>query len=116
MFLNLVLNAVDAMPDGGDLVVARHEEVTLGDGRPAVSVAVSDSGPGIPAELRDRVREPFFTTKPEGKGTGLGLSVCDGLVRSHGGELRVGTGPAGGTRMLVCLPRPRQEDSEVRGG
>ncbi len=116
VFLNLVLNAVDAMPDGGDLVVARHEEVTLGDGRPAVSVAVSDSGPGIPAELRDRVREPFFTTKPEGKGTGLGLSVCDGLVRSHGGELRVGTGPAGGTRMLVCLPRPRQEDSEVRGG
>jgi signal transduction histidine kinase len=112
VFLNLVLNALDAMPEGGELVVAAGEGATLADGRPAVAVAISDSGPGIPPELRDRVREPFFTTKPEGERTGLGLSVCDGVIRSHGGELRVEEGSAGGARMVVCLPR----DLEERGG
>jgi signal transduction histidine kinase len=116
VFLNLVLNAVDAMPDGGRLVVGRQDGVTLNEGRPAVAVAVGDTGPGIPAELRERVREPFFTTKPEGQGTGLGLSVCDGLVRSHGGELRIEDGPTGGTRMLVCLPHGPDGAREVRGG
>ncbi|MGD8897151.1 MAG: ATP-binding protein [Acidobacteriota bacterium] len=109
VFLNLVLNALDAMPNGGVLAVARADGAALAHGRPAVGVAVSDSGPGIPPDLRDRVREPFFTTKPEGRGTGLGLSVCDGLVRAHGGELRVEEGPAGGTRMVVCLPQDGEE-------
>jgi signal transduction histidine kinase len=116
VFLNLIINALDAMPDGGDLVIARVEQATTNDGRPAVAVAVADGGPGIPAELRERVREPFFTTKPEGKGSGLGLSVCDGIVRAHGGELHIGDDPGGGARVQIGLPRPDEGNPEVSGG
>jgi len=98
IFLNLALNAMQAMPGGGSLTAASWRE---GD---QVCVMLEDTGPGIPEELREKVFEPFFTTKQDGKGTGLGLSICQGLLRSHHGRIRIETGAAGGCRMVVCLP------------
>ena len=100
--LNLFLNALDVMPGGGVLEVL-GQGATLADGRLAVGVVVSDTGPGIPEDLRDRVFEPFFTTKEEGRGNGLGLSVCQGIVRAHGGEVEV-EGSGRGARFIVRLP------------
>jgi signal transduction histidine kinase len=88
VFLNLLLNALDAMPEGGELRVAlRHEG-------PDVVVQVQDTGRGIDPEVIDRVFDPFFTTKPLGKGTGLGLSICYGTVRDHGGTITIKIGRA----------------------
>jgi signal transduction histidine kinase len=103
VFLNLFLNALDVMPAGGVLAVTRRTS-SLGDGRPGVAIAVSDTGPGIPEDLRERVFEPFFTTKEEGHGNGLGLSVCQGIVRAHGGEIEVDGGSGQGARFVVRLP------------
>jgi signal transduction histidine kinase len=113
VFLNLFLNALDVMPAGGVLAVSSHGESPPGD-RPTATIAVSDTGPGIPEDLRERVFEPFFTTKEEGRGSGLGLSVCQGIVRAHGGEIAVEGGSGQGARFVVRLPmspgRPREAD------
>jgi signal transduction histidine kinase len=104
IFLNLFLNALDAMPQGGTLEVSIATQALLPGGHAALSITVRDTGTGIPAELRERIFEPFFTTKQEGRGTGLGLSICQGLVRSHGGEIEVQSEPGQGTRFLVKFP------------
>ena len=108
---NLINNAVDAMPDGGTLTLGSRES------GPDVEICVSDTGTGIPPDLRSRVFEPFFTTKPAGKGTGLGLSVTYGIVKMHQGDIRVtsNTDPAAGptgTTMTVRLPRQRRLTTE----
>lgn len=103
VFLNLITNAVDAMDDGGTLVLetaTRQDD----DGRTLITVGVSDTGPGIPPEHLARIFEPFYTTKPEGRGTGLGLSVSLGIVRMHGGAIDVDSKPGRGTTMRVTLP------------
>lgn len=102
VFLNLVLNAVDAMPEGGTLRVASH---LAADGR--LAVAFSDTGHGIAPELLEHIFEPFFSTR-EG-GTGLGLTVSYGIVRRHGGELTVQSTMGEGTTFTVWLPAPRNE-------
>ena len=80
-------------------IAAQHE------GRDGIKVAVEDNGPGVPAELRERVLEAFFTTKPVGKGTGLGLSLCAAIADSHGGTLAVDDSPElGGARFELWLP------------
>jgi C4-dicarboxylate-specific signal transduction histidine kinase len=105
VFLNLFLNALDAMPDGGALALtARASGPRLSHGEAAVEIVVADTGPGVPADMRERVFEPFFTTKEEGRGSGLGLAVCQGLVRGHGGEMEIDTASANGARFLVRLP------------
>jgi PAS domain S-box-containing protein len=98
VFLNLFLNARDAMPKGGWLSVA-----TRIDNSDAV-VEVSDTGVGIPAEHLARIYDPFFTTKPEGGGTGLGLSVTYGIVQEHGGTLACESDLGKGTRFRLVLP------------
>jgi signal transduction histidine kinase len=104
VFLNLFLNALDAMPDGGALRVTAGMESRGGaDGRRRVVLEVADTGEGIPAELRQRVFEPFLTTKG-GKGSGLGLSICQGLINSHGGAIDIDSEPGAGTRVLLTLP------------
>lgn len=103
VFLNLFLNALDAMPEGGCLKVSAAT-TGLQDGQPSVAVAVEDTGPGIPETIRHRVFEPFFTTKQEGRGTGLGLSICLGLVRNHGGQIEVHSERGGGACIIVKLP------------
>lgn len=105
VFLNLFLNALDAMPQGGSLrILAPPGRAELAQHTPAVNIAVEDTGCGIPAENLDKVFEPFFTTKKEGRGTGLGLSICLGLVRSHGGTMAIDSQIGRGTRITVTLP------------
>lgn len=100
VFLNLLLNAIDAMPAGGTLTVGTH----LSDGRDHIAVEISDTGVGIPEHALGSIFDPFFTTKPTGKGTGLGLSVSLGIVQRHGGDILVHSRPNEGTRFTVLLP------------
>jgi len=111
--LNLVLNARDAMPDGGSLTIATANVVRQepnppepdGSGvPPAVMLEVADSGSGMNEETRKRAFEPFFTTKEPGRGTGLGLSVVYGIVQQHGATIDVNTAPGVGTRFRVFFP------------
>ncbi len=99
VFVNILLNACEAMGTGGRLTVTSHVDAA-GDG---VEVAIGDTGPGIPPELLGRIFDPFFTTKE--KGTGLGLSVAYGIVQRHGGRIDVRSRPGEGTTMRVWLPR-----------
>ena len=98
VLINLIQNAVQAMPAGGTLRAA------LGQAGRAVAVAISDTGVGIPTEHLGRVFDPFFTTKPAGEGTGLGLSVSYGIVSRHGGRITVESAVGRGTTFTVLLP------------
>jgi len=98
VFLNLFLNARDAMPNGGRLSIESKEA-----GRECV-VIVGDTGSGIDQKTINQIFDPFFTTKPTGKGTGLGLAVCYGIVTEHGGTIEVAKGETEGTRFVVRLP------------
>ena len=110
VMINLMLNAVQAMPDGGSLVV---ETRTTRRARPGleggaeqafVSFSVKDSGVGIPADIRDKIFDPFYTTREGQGGTGLGLAVCSGIVKEHDGWIDVEDGEAGGSVFRVYLP------------
>jgi signal transduction histidine kinase len=99
VWTNLVDNAVDAM-DGRGTLTLRAQPDPNGDG---VQVEVCDTGPGVPDEVRERLFEPFYTTKPPGKGTGLGLHISHNVVARHGGRFEVESSPAG-TCFEVSLP------------
>jgi len=100
VFLNLVLNAIDAMPGGGTLTVATR----IADKRDYIMVEIADTGVGIPEHELASIFDPFFTSKPTGKGTGLGLSVSLGIVQKHGGDIRVRSRTGEGTTFTVLLP------------
>jgi two-component system, NtrC family, sensor kinase len=107
---NLVMNAVHASQEGGEVRIAigrEHAEPPPDDGRPSmtcVRLDVVDDGAGIPPENLTKIFEPFFTTKPIGEGTGLGLSVVYGIVKDHGGWIAVDAAPGKGSRFTVWLP------------
>ncbi|RJO71747.1 MAG: PAS domain-containing sensor histidine kinase [Myxococcales bacterium] len=113
VFLNLLLNARDALPEGGTIRVSSHDLeapselpvplILMGTGRYVV-VEVADGGMGIPAEIQAKIFDPFFTTKPVGKGTGLGLSTVYGVIRNHGGVISVESEPGKGAKFTICLP------------
>jgi len=113
VLMNLCLNARDAMPNGGDIVVKTKTTVVspefaelyteLKPGR-YVELSVADTGHGIPPSVREHIFEPFFTTKPIGKGTGLGLSVVYGIVQQHEGSIHVYSEPNQGTVFKIYLP------------
>lgn len=111
---NLVVNARDAMPRGGEIGLRTCCSDYEGG---KVCVEVSDTGEGISNEIIDKVFEPFFTTKEVGRGTGLGLSVCQGIVREANGEITVDTSLGVGTRFRVALPpaptKPRRKNSPL---
>ena len=103
LFLNLVVNAAQAVPDGAPaanriVVGVRLEE-------PMVTVSIADTGIGIPQDVLPRIFDPFFTTKPVGQGTGLGLSICRRIVVQLGGDIAVESVPGAGTRFTVRIPR-----------
>jgi len=102
VFLNLAVNARDAMPAGGELEI--RTELLPGDGDGRLAVQVRDTGSGIPAELHERVFEPFFTTKESAKGTGMGLAVVDTIVSSHRGSISLESEVGAGTRFEIQLP------------
>jgi len=104
VMLNLLKNAKEAMPKGGILSVRTSQE----DHK--VMVAIQDTGVGIPEELRDKIFEAFFTTKQKVKGVGLGLSVCYGIIKDHGGEIRVESEVDKGTTFTILLPMSSHED------
>ena len=103
VFLNLFLNARDAMPKGGWLSVCTHQE----DGR--IVAEVSDTGSGIPNEYLSRIYDPFFTTKTLGQGTGLGLSITYGIVREHEGSIDCDSNVGQGTTFILSFPPVRAE-------
>ena len=107
LFMNLLINAIQAMEEGGCLILSTHRIKDR-----ALKVVVADTGPGISPSDQKRIFEPFFTTKKRGKGTGLGLSVSYGIVRQHGGTLEVESKPGRGTRFIVTLPlnKPKGDD------
>ncbi len=110
VLLNLVLNAVQAMPKGGTLTLTACPSPPEIQEVPAVHITVSDTGTGIPAELQSRVFDPFFTTKDQG--TGLGLAIVHALVEAHHGRIDVESRPGHGTSFVITFPRgPRQPSS-----
>jgi two-component system, cell cycle sensor histidine kinase and response regulator CckA len=114
--MNLVLNARDAMPEGGKLTIETGNTTTLlkssEDSTPSekgcIMLAVRDTGIGMNEEVLSHMFEPFYTTKPPGKGTGLGLAMTYGIVRQSGGEIRVESQPGKGSVFRVCLPVAEQ--------
>ncbi len=114
--MNLIINARDAMPRGGTIVVAgRNAEAAAANplGLPAgeyVVLAVTDDGSGIPAEILEQVTEPFFTTKAVGKGTGLGLSMVYGFAHQSGGAIDINSQVGEGTTVEIWLPRAPTPD------
>ena len=115
--VNLVINARDAMPDGGTVTIAaRNSTLDKGESVPAgeyVTIAVQDTGVGIPADVIARVFDPFFTTKPVGKGTGLGLSQVHGFAHQAGGTVKVASTLGHGTTLTIYLPRSTKDSVSV---
>lgn len=103
VFINLLANAKDALETSVP-VGSRRVAIHIGASNQQVSIAVSDNGPGVTAEVVSRIFDPFFSTKPVGRGTGLGLSISHGIVEKHGGSLRYDRAPMGGACFTVSLP------------
>jgi two-component system NtrC family sensor kinase len=103
IFLNLILNAEQAMREARELGTLR---IRLEKSAKAVAVIFQDDGPGIAAEVLPNIFDPFYTTKRPGRGTGLGLSICKAILREHGGEIEATSGPGGGAVFKVTLPAP----------
>ena len=134
VFLNLFINASDAMPKGGTLTIRIRED--QGDGAqgqklnqshltgtmgtpvaapPYLVIEVADTGEGIPVEVLTRIWEPFYTTKPEGKGTGLGLGICQRIVQEHSGRIEIMSEgiPGNGTTVRIVFPANKDGDENV---
>jgi two-component system NtrC family sensor kinase len=97
--MNILGNAADAMPEGGTIRIATRSDAETDE------IRISDTGAGIPEELREKIFEPFFTTKPVGAGTGLGLAIAYSVVQAHSGSLTVETAPGGGACFVIGIPR-----------
>lgn len=104
VFTNIIINALHAMPEGGDLIISSRHSPGLGEFSGAVEISFIDTGCGIPAEIQKNIFEPFFTTKAIGKGTGLGLSVSYGIIKEHGGEIKMESVVGCGTTFTIILP------------
>jgi two-component system NtrC family sensor kinase len=98
--LALLINALEAMGDGGDIRVGLRHRAASGE----FEIEVADTGPGIPGSIKSRVFEPFFSTKPDGKGTGLGLAVVYGIMQRHQGRIELDSEPGRGATFRLILP------------
>jgi signal transduction histidine kinase len=106
--LNISLNAIKAMPEGGKFSVETRAEERKGDIPGAIMIVFTDSGEGISPENLDRIFSPFFTTRQQG--TGLGLSITQRIVEQHKGELSVESTPGKGATFTITLPLPKNEE------
>lgn len=113
LFLNLLTNASDAMPQGGKVTV---RVTSNGSAEGAVAIDFADSGEGITSENLARIWEPFFTTKSEGKGTGLGLAICRRIVEEHGGKINIRSETGRGTIVSIVLPATNGNVAQVSSG
>jgi signal transduction histidine kinase len=104
VFTNIVINSMQSMPEGGELLVRTSLEQSLGEFSGAVAIMFKDTGIGIPKENLAKVFEPFFTTKKVGEGTGLGMAVSYGIVKDHGGDIKIESSPGFGSTFTVVLP------------
>jgi hypothetical protein len=112
--MNLVVNARDAMPDGGRILLAtRNAEEPSGG---CIALDICDTGSGMDGPTLARIFEPFYTTKPAGRGTGLGLSTVDGIVKQSGGEIRVKSRLGEGSEFRILLPRADEAIEAVATG
>jgi signal transduction histidine kinase len=102
VLINLVVNALEATPEGGQVTVSAR--MVAREAQPGVALAVADTGSGITPELQGKIFESFFTTKPRGQGTGLGLAISRDIARAHGGDLHVESVPAAGSTFTLWLP------------
>ncbi|MFZ5451342.1 MAG: PAS domain S-box protein [Thermodesulfobacteriota bacterium] len=109
VFTNLLHNAADAMSGQGKIAITTRP-APRGEG---AVLTFTDTGPGIPPDIKDKIFEPFFTTKPPGKGTGLGLSIVYGVLQRHGGAIEVDSAPGGGAIFTIKLPLDSPEHSEM---
>jgi two-component system cell cycle sensor histidine kinase/response regulator CckA len=113
VLMNLTINAVDAMPDGGHLSITLERGDADGDADGHARLVVTDSGSGMSAEVQERLFEPFFTTKPAGRGTGLGLATTYAIVREAGGHIQVQSAPGQGTTFEVTLPLSKATEADA---
>jgi len=111
VFINIMLNAAEAMEGRGDLLLATR---LGGDGR-YVEVEITDTGPGIPEDVVEKLFEPFYTTKEVGSGTGLGLSISYGVIERHGGTIQVRSQVGEGATFIIRLPieEPAMRPEEI---
>jgi signal transduction histidine kinase/CheY-like chemotaxis protein len=117
VIINLIVNARDAMPEGGALTVTTSLVETKGEGAasaPSVCIAVEDTGTGIADDVKAHIFEPYFTTKAPGQGTGLGLATCLGIVQQHAGLIRFESEAGKGTRFEVYLPYASGDSSQCQ--
>ncbi len=113
VFTNLIINAMHASPPESEIHIQTHNSPAVGEFSGAIEIRFIDQGQGIPAELVNKIFEPFFTTKEVGKGTGLGLSVSYGILKEHGGEIKVDSVVGEGTTFTLILPVQKQlQDSD----
>jgi signal transduction histidine kinase len=96
VFLNLLKNALEAMPQGGEVTITSRVQDTKAE------ISIADTGEGMTPEVAENIFQPYFTTKE--KGTGLGLAICQSIIQEHGGTLSVVSSPGGGTTFIIQLP------------
>jgi len=113
VFLNLLTNAADAMPNSGKLIIRAATDHAEG-GIAGVRIEFADSGSGIHPKDLERIWEPFFTTKPEGKGTGLGLAICRRMVEEHRGTISIDSVLGSGTTVSIFLPSANRSGEKSR--
>jgi PAS domain S-box-containing protein len=109
LFMNIILNAAQAMKGNGNLTV----KTLLEEEEKRVRIEIADTGPGIPDEILPQIFDPFFTTKDEGEGTGLGLSIVYGIVQNHGGKISVKTARGKGATFVIELPLGEKEETAL---
>jgi signal transduction histidine kinase len=101
VFINIIKNALDAMPNGGKL------EITTDIIKSAIVVIFKDTGTGIPLEFMEHIFEPFFTTKGAEQGSGLGLSICKEIIDNYGGKIEVQSCPGEGSKFIISIPQTK---------
>ncbi len=117
LFLNLITNALDAMPRGGVLTIKTHQipAPSSSEGRGCLEVSIADTGIGITEESKKRIFDPFFTTKKMGEGTGLGLAICEKIIKEHSGRIEVRSEVGKGSTFFISIPTYERSEHDEQG-